>query len=58
MDNQTLLDKFEAARKQNAKCNTTSGGGVRDEKVYGAAYQELVKAGLRPQIKAKYRPTS
>lgn len=25
------------------------------EKEYGIAYQELVRAGLRPQIKKKYR---
>ena len=30
-------------------------GGEGTEKNYGQAYQQLVKAGLRPQIRKKYR---
>ena len=30
-------------------------GAKAPENAYGAAYQALVKAGLRPQIKYKYR---
>ena len=29
--------------------------GEGTEKVYGQAYQALVKAGLRPQLRKKYR---
>ena len=34
---------------------TMSGGGATAEVQYGIAYQQLVQAGLRPQLKEKYR---
>lgn len=33
----------------------TNNGGAGTEKAYGAAYQALVRAGVRPQLRAKYR---
>jgi len=47
----SLLSDMETASKNIKTVN--KGQGV--EKKYGMAYQALVKAGLAPQIKKKYR---
>ncbi len=52
MDNAKLESNFQQARANVAKCIV---GDKRSEQVYGQAYQALVAAGLRPQIKRKYR---
>ncbi len=50
-----LQSAYEAAWKRVA-----SGAGGKQaqgvEAAYGLAYQALVKAGLKPQIRKKYRP--
>lgn len=46
---------FEAACKRIRDQKTVAGGGRGAEKAYGSAYQALVSAGLRPQIRGKYR---
>lgn len=52
------IDKLEremsAASSAMRKC-ITGKPGEASEKKYGIAYQDLVKAGLRPQIRKKYR---
>lgn len=58
-----MIDERERDRlESNFNSATTAlkriaGGkaGEGTEKVYGQAYQALVKAGLRPQIRKKYR---
>ncbi len=51
MDNiQELEEKFKNAQKA-----LISGRSASTEKAYAQAYANLVKAGLRPQLKKKYR---
>lgn len=58
-----MIDKEEADRLERNiasafnKIKTGVGGkaAIGYEKEYGIAYQELVKNGLRPQLKKKYR---
>ena len=53
MDKLTM--DFESASKGIKKQLPMKMGGSAAEKNYSAAYQALVKAGLAPQIKKKYR---
>ena len=46
------LDKLQRLAGPDAK---PLGTRVRGELEYGAAYQELVRAGLKPQLRGKYR---
>jgi hypothetical protein len=55
IDKITLIENLERASKTLAKGLTISGGGAKAEKLYGAAYQACVSAGLKPQLKRKYR---
>lgn len=48
---QKLLDRFDATSKRIKD----SKGGADAELAYAIAYQDLVKAGLRQQIRKKYR---
>jgi hypothetical protein len=50
--------EYDAARKEVEKALPTSNGGKRAEVNYADAYQRLVRAGLAPQLKRKYRPVS
>ena len=46
---------MEAASKNVAKRLPAAMGGTGAEVQYSLAYQALVRAGLRPQMKKKYR---
>jgi len=48
-----LWRDLDAARKKRDVAAGKSGSGA--ENAYGQAYQQLVKAGLAPQIRYKYR---
>lgn len=48
-----LWSSYRAAAKRINGSSGKSAAGV--EKEYGQAYQALVRAGLAPQLKAKYR---
>lgn len=50
-----LESNMNSASSQVKKSLPMRQGGAGAEKAYGAAYQALVRAGLRPQIRAKYR---
>ena len=58
-----MVDPDEADRLERALANASGnlkksvGGkpGESNEKVYGIAYQALVKAGLKPQLRKRYR---
>jgi hypothetical protein len=53
-DHDRLLHAFREAYTRLTKTGASkSSQGV--ESAYGEAYQALVRAGLRPQIKKKYR---
>jgi hypothetical protein len=56
--NQKLLDDFAFATKElhNHGAETSQKPAHRYEILYGEAYQRLVTAGLKPQIRTKYRP--
>ena len=49
--------KYDLARKKLRDAANTKVGnaGAALEATYSQAYQQLVKAGLRPQLKGKYR---
>ena len=51
------VNNFEAARKAVQGSPTVSQGAIRSETRYADAYQELVRLGLAPQLKTKYRFT-
>lgn len=53
--NDDLEYNFEKARERINKCLPVSGGGAGAERAYAVAYQRLVQAGRKPQIKKKYR---
>lgn len=54
MDEESLLRDLNAASNDIKKSiGGRAGEGI--EKKYGIAYQQCVKAGLKPQIKKKYR---
>jgi len=57
-EEQTIAAReFEAARKSLLAQPTVAQGAIRTETRYVEAYQNMVQAGLVPQIKAKYRFT-
>jgi hypothetical protein len=47
-----LIEKYEAATKVIRECKVND---TDAERIFGKAYQNLVKAGLAQQIKKKYR---
>lgn len=53
-DNERLVSNFNAASNSLRRI---VGGKAGDgaEKAYGQAYQALAKAGLKPQLRKKYR---
>jgi hypothetical protein len=53
-DNERLLRSLDSA--SNALKRQTGGkAGEGTEKVYAQAYQECVKAGIKPKLRKKYR---
>lgn len=52
-DQEKAVSAFKAARKRLDGASGKSAGGV--EAAYGEAYQLMVRLGVAPQIKAKYR---
>lgn len=55
MDNQKLVDKYEASSRKIKQSLITTKGGAQAEAEYSRAYQNLVAAGEVMQIKKKYR---
>lgn len=53
-ENEKLISNFNAATSTLKKI-TGGKAGEGAEKVYGQAYQQLVKVGIKPQIRKKYR---
>lgn len=53
-DNERAISDFNAA-SNNIKRITTGKSGEGAEKLYGQKYQTLVKLGLRPPLRKKYR---
>ena len=51
------VNNFEAARKKIHASPTVAQQAIRAETEYAEAYQELVRLGLAPQLKAKIRFT-
>jgi hypothetical protein len=52
-----LLENFEQARRELRQNACVDSKAVhRFEIQYGTAYQKLVKAGLMPKLRLKYRP--
>ena len=49
------LERSFSNASSNIKKQTSGKLGESYEKAYGIAYQQLVKSGLRPQIRKKYR---
>lgn len=52
---EALLRDFDKAGAAIRKSLTTTGGGTGAETNYSQAYQALVREGLAPQIRRKYR---
>jgi len=52
--NERLISNFNAA-SNNVRRIVGGKGGEGTEKAYGQAYQALVKVGLKPQLRKKYR---
>lgn len=52
--NDRLISNMNAA-SNNVRKIISGKGGDGAEKKYGQAYQELVKVGLKPQLRKKYR---
>lgn len=52
-EQQKLVSAFNAASKRLGAASGKSASGV--ESGYGEAYQALVKAGLAPQLRRRYR---
>lgn len=50
-----LEQAMDAASRNVAKCLPVQSGGGGAENAYAQAYQALVRAGLRPQLRKKYR---
>lgn len=58
--NQEEKDRLErdfAAAFSKLKSGVGGKAAIGFEKNYGIAYQALVRAGFRPQLKEKYRPS-
>jgi hypothetical protein len=53
-NNDRLVSSMNAA-SSNLRKIIAGKGGEGAEKKYGQAYQELVKVGLKPQLRKKYR---
>lgn len=51
------LDSAMARVQRMAAQNAPLGARVNAEQEYALAYQKLVRAGIRPQIRRKYRST-
>jgi hypothetical protein len=52
-----LIRDFELAQINLHKYSCEDAKGVHKyEGIYGAAYQKLAKAGLKPRLRTKYRP--
>jgi hypothetical protein len=51
------LSHFENVRKKLHASPTVAQGAIRIETEYAEAYQELVRLGIAPQLKAKIRFT-
>lgn len=47
---------FDEARRKVLAGLTVAQGAIKAETQYAEAYQAMVRAGLEPQIKAKYHP--
>jgi len=54
VDNERLLRDLESAAVAMRR-GTGGKAGEGPEKKYGQAYQNCVKAGIKPQIKKRYR---
>lgn len=56
-DIRRLSDEYEAALKALPRLGSSDAVSKRRarEVEYGAAYQRLVRAGARPQVRGKYR---
>lgn len=52
VDKAKLISNYEAAWKKVQEGKTGASG---TENAYGVAYQKLVAANLRPQLRGKYR---
>jgi hypothetical protein len=46
---------FRRASDELAKAKPTSQGGIQAETRYAVAYEALVRAGLAPRLRGKYR---
>jgi hypothetical protein len=54
-DEADRLERSMAIASSNLKKSLGGKPGDSSEKVYGIEYQALVKAGLKPQLRKKYR---
>lgn len=54
-DEADRLEKALALASSNVKKSIGGKQGESNEKVYAISYQALVKAGLKPQLRKKYR---
>lgn len=52
---ENCVKEFTLSLKKLQKCDPTKGGGSRFESEYGAAYKEMVRIGIAPQLRKKYR---
>jgi len=48
------MDRYELARKRLSSAGAKNAGGYEGD--YSVAYQALVRLGMRPQLRKKYRP--
>jgi hypothetical protein len=54
-DEADRLERAIALASSNVKKSIGGKPGESNEKVYAISYQALVKAGLKPQLRKKYR---
>ena len=54
-DEADRLERAMALASSNVKKSVGGKPGESNEKVYAISYQALVKAGLKPQLRKKYR---
>jgi hypothetical protein len=54
-EQERALQNLEIASRDVKKCLGMKQGGAGAEKKYSQAYQECVRVGALPQIRAKYR---
>lgn len=50
-----LKRNYEKARNGILQCQIKAAGGQKKESEYGKACQDLIRAGVAPQLKKKYR---